>query len=272
MLTPENIGRVFDLEQPRVAEMPIHPAHQPGYSYLLHRRHEDEYEPEGETGSRSGASGIIVCMEHSGTHMDALCHQSDDLTLFGGVKVNNDVQTTRGFKRLAVEEVPPLLSRGVLLDVPAKEGVEELEPRYAVSEEDLEECCEAQGVSVEPGSVVLVRTGNARHWSDTNRYLAGPGMTVSASNWAAEKQVLAVGADNMAWDVLGLYDPGLGCTLPGHLLILARHGIYIIENLQLEELAEAKVYSFFFVCVPLKFVGATGSLVRPLALIPSSIQ
>src|SRR5215213_9899576 len=162
MLALEEIERVFDLEQPRVAGMPIHPAHLPGYSYLLHRRHEDEYEPESETGPRSGASGIIVCMEHSGTHMDALCHQSDGLALFGGVKVNSEVQTTRGFKRLAVEEVPPLLAPGVLLDAPAKDGVEELEPGYAVSQEDLEECCEEQGVSVEPGSVVLVRTGNAR--------------------------------------------------------------------------------------------------------------
>lgn len=267
MLVPENIGRRFDLEQPRVASMPVHPAHQPGYSYQLHRRHEDEYEPESETGPRSGASGLIVCMEHTGTHIDALCHQSDNLVLFDGVKVDSKVQSTRGFKKLAVEEIPPLLAPGVLLDVPAKEGVEELNPGYAVSEKDLQECCEEQNVSVESGSVVLVRTGNARHWGENERYLAGPGMAASASNWLAEKQILAVGADNMAWDVPGLYDPGLGCTLPGHLILLARSGIYIIENLQLDELAEATAHSFFFICLPLKFVGATGSPVRPLAIV-----
>ena len=74
---PDGPTRVFDLEQPRTAEMPIHPAHeQAGYSYLLHRRHEDEYRPD-ENGPRTGAAGIIICAEHTGTHIDALCPQSD---------------------------------------------------------------------------------------------------------------------------------------------------------------------------------------------------
>ncbi|MGB3682627.1 MAG: hypothetical protein WA990_09090, partial [Rubrobacteraceae bacterium] len=84
----------------------------------------------------------------------------------------------------------------------------------------------------------------------------------------ADKRVLAVGADNMAWDVIGDVDPDLGCTLPGHLILLARHGIYIIENLMLDDLAAAGHHSFQFVCTPLKLVGATGSPVRPLAIVP----
>jgi len=258
---------LFDLEQPRTAEMPIHPAHeQAGYSYLLHRRHEDEYRP-GESGPRTGAAGLIVCAEHTGTHIDALCHQSDALVLYGGVKVDNSVQTPRGFRRHGVEEIPPILAPGVLLDVAASKGVGELEPGYAVTDADLEACCNAQAVSVEPGSVALVRTGNARHWGAPERYLAGPGMAASASYWLAERRVLAVGADNMAWDVPGLRDPDLGCLNPGHLILLARHGVYIIENLALEELAAAGAYRFDFVCTPLKFVGATGSPVRPVAVV-----
>jgi kynurenine formamidase len=91
-------------------------------------------------------------------------------------------------------------------------------------------------------------------------------MDSSASYWLAERGVLAVGADNMAWDVPGLKDPELGCTLPGHLILLVRRGIYIIENLNLEGLAAAGRYRFDFVCTPLKLVGATGSPVRPLAI------
>jgi kynurenine formamidase len=72
----------------------------------------------------------------------------------------------------------------------------------------------------------------------------------------------------MAWDVPGVRDPDLGCLLPGHLILLARRGIYIIENLALEELASTGGYRFYFVCIPLKFVGATGSPVRPLAVVP----
>ncbi len=76
---PIDSGRVFDLEQPRTRDMPVLPPHQPGFDYFLHRHHEDEYRPDQETGSRSGASGVVICMEHSGTHIDAICHQSDDL-------------------------------------------------------------------------------------------------------------------------------------------------------------------------------------------------
>jgi kynurenine formamidase len=261
-------ARIFDLEQPRTAEMPIHPAHrQAGYSYLLHRRHEDEYRPE-ETGPRTGAAGVVICAEHTGTHIDALCHQSDALTLYGGIAVDRRVQTSRGFTRLGVEEIPPILAPGVLLDVAAIKGVGELEPGYAVTDGDLQACCDRQAVSVEPGSVALVRTGNARYWEEPERYLAGPGLAASASYWLAERRVLAVGADNMAWDVPGLRDPELGCLNPGHLILLARYGIYIIENLALEELAAAGVYRFDFVCTPLKLVGATGSPVRPVAVVP----
>jgi kynurenine formamidase len=259
-------AHIFDLEQPRTAEMPIHPAHQQaGYSYLLHRHHEDEYRPE-EAGPRAGAAGVIICGEHTGTHIDALCHQSDALVLYGGVAIN-EVQSSRGFARLGVEEIPPIVAPGVLLDMAAKEGVDSLEPGYAVTGEDLAECCEKQGVSIEPGDVVLVRTGNDRYWNDPERYLAGPGMDSSASYWVAERRVLAVGADNAAWDVPGLKDPELGCMLPGHLILLTRYGIYIIENLKLDELAAAGHYRLRFVCAPLKLVGATGSPVCPLAIV-----
>jgi kynurenine formamidase len=258
--------RVFDLEQPRTERMPIHPAHrQAGYSYLLHRHHEDEFRPE-TSGPRTGAAGVLICGEHTGTHIDALSHQSDSLTLCGGVPVE-EVQSPRGFSRHGVEEIPPIVAPGVLLDVAAKDGVESLDPGRVVTAADLAECCEAQGVSVEAGSLALVRLGNAGFWDDEERYLAGPGMDASAARWMADKNVPAVGADNMAWDAPGLKDPELGCLMAGHLILLARRGIYIIENLALDELAASGRYNFEFVCTPLKLVGATGSPVRPLAIV-----
>src|SRR5215211_5754971 len=108
-------ARVFDLEQPRFAGMPIHPAHQPGYFYALHRRHRDTYRPE-EHGPRSGASGVLTMMEHTGTHIDALCHQACGLTLFGGTPTDM-AETPFGFREHGAETIPPLLRRGVLLDV-----------------------------------------------------------------------------------------------------------------------------------------------------------
>ncbi|MBA2534517.1 MAG: cyclase family protein, partial [Rubrobacter sp.] len=169
------VEHIFDLEQPRTENMPIHPAHkQAGYSYLLHRHHEDEYRPE-ETGPRTGAAGVLICSEHTGTHIDALCHQADALTLCGGVAVG-EVQASRGFTRHGVEEIPPIVAPGVLLDVAAKDGVDSLQPGRVVTAVDFEECCEVQGVGVEAGNVALVRLGNASFWDDEERYLAGPGM------------------------------------------------------------------------------------------------
>jgi kynurenine formamidase len=89
-------------------------------------------------------------------------------------------------------------------------------------------------------------------------------MAASASYWLAGKGVVAEGADIMACDVIGAKDPDLGVILPGHLILLTRNGIYIVENLQLEVLA-ADQHRFSFFCTPLKFVGATGSPVRSLA-------
>jgi kynurenine formamidase len=257
---------IFDLEQPRTEKMPIHPAHQQaGYSYLLHRHHEDEYRPE-KSGPRTGAAGVLVCAEHTGTHIDALSHQADALVLCGGVPVG-EVQSPRGFTRHGVEEIEPILAPGVLLDVAARDGVESLDPGRVVTAADLDECCKLQGVEVEAGSVALVRLGNARFWGDEERYLVGPGMDASAAYWMARRDVLAVGADNMAWDAPGLRDPELRCMMAGHLILLARQGIYIIENLALDELAASGHHTFEFVCTPLKLVGATGSPVRPVAVV-----
>jgi len=256
--------QVFDLEMPRFQGMPIHDAHQPGYVYVLHRRHTDGYNPTGPD-RRASASGVIVCMEHSGTHIDAISHQSDAQILYGGANAN-DVSNSKGFTEGGVEEIDPIIARGVLLDVPRFRGVDEIPAGEAIDAPELRACAAAQGVSIQPGDVVLVRTGNGRHWNDAKRFLAGPGMTGDVSRWLADIGVHAVGADNMAWDLLGLRDPQDG-MLPGHLILLARHGIYIIENLALEELAMAGHNHFTFVCIPLKFVGATGSPVRPIALV-----
>ena len=259
--------RVIDLEQPRRQGMPVIGVHQPGYAYFLHRRHEDSYRPERQ-GPRSGSSGVIVAMEHSGTHIDAICHQAEDLRLYGGVPAR-DAATSTGYLHHGVEEIAPIVARGVLLDVAAHRGVDEVPAGDAISADELRVCAERAGVAVGAGDVVLVRVGNARNWDDPDRYLAAAGVAGDASAWLAGLGVLAVGADNMAWDVIGRHDDAYGCELPGHLVLLARHGIYIIENLALDELAAAGRSVFTFVCAPLKLVGATGSPVRPLALLPA---
>jgi kynurenine formamidase len=256
---------VYDLEQPRTTDMPVIESHRPGYYYALHRRHSDTYDPE-QNGPRSSASGMIVCMEHTGTHIDALCHQAEHLTLCGDVPVK-EVEKNGGFTSHAVEDIPPIVGSAVLLDVPALLGVGRLEKGYRISVDELRECCERQSTEIRHGDTVLVRTGNAQRWHDEDAYLAGPGVAARASEWLADQGVIAVGADTMAWDVIGHFDEEYGCQLPGHLILLARRGVYIIENMNLEQLASDGHYRFEFICLPLKFTGATGSPVRPIAIV-----
>jgi kynurenine formamidase len=258
-------ARVYDLEQPRSAGMPIHPVHRPGYHYALHRRHRDTYRPEVQ-GPRSSASGVLTMMEHTGTHLDALCHQACGLKLFGGLPVEQ-AETPAGFTQLGIETVPPLLGRGVLLDVAGWKGQERLPPRYSIPAEELAGCAAAHGVEVHSGDVLLVRTGYGALWHDESAYLGAAGVAKSGTLWAAERGVAAVGADNMAWDVPDERDPETGATLFAHVHLLTQKGIYIIENLNLEELARDRVFQFAFVGIPLKLTGATGSPLRPLALV-----
>ncbi len=254
---------VYDLEQPRYADAPIFAAHRPGFFYSLHRRHE-----AGLGEARTSASGLIIAAEHSGTHIDALCHQAENLVMFGGIRADAQVQTSSGFTQLGVETITPLIARGVLVDVARHRGVERLPAGDAVGADDLEAAAGAQGVTVGAGDVVLVRTGNGAQWRDTEEYLRGPGISAEASQWLADRRVIAVGADNVAWDASGVPEPHRG-SLPGHVILIVRHGVYIIENLLLEALAAAAATEFVFVCVPLKMVGVTGSPVRPLAVVPA---
>ena len=104
-------ARVFDLEQLRYAGAPSHPAHVPGFNYFLHRHH-----ARGAEEARTSASGLVVMPEHSGTHIDALAHQAENLTLHGGVHVDDGIQTSGGFRVLGIDTMAPLVTRGVLLE------------------------------------------------------------------------------------------------------------------------------------------------------------
>ena len=251
-------ARVYDLEQPRYPGAPLHPSHEPGFHLFLHRRHEANAAER-----RTGASAVVTITEHSGTHLDALSHQAWDMEMHGGVRVDPAVQTPAGFTRLGVETVPPIVARGVLLDAARHAGVDRLAPGAEV--DDLESVARAQSVEVRPGDAVLVRTGNGALWHDRPAYETGAGVGLAASRWLAERRPLAVGADTLAWDRPDARDPELG-SVPGHVVLIVRAGIYIVESLYLEELARDERWEFGFVCLPLKMRGGTGSPVRPVAI------
>lgn len=251
---------VFDLEHERYVGASIFPAHWPGYIYTLHRHHEHAQ-------GRTSASGTLTMQEHSGTHIDALCHQAVEMEMFGSVGVSPQVQTPRGFSELGIETVPPILRRGVLLDVAASHDVNELPQGYLVSADDLQLAAKRQRVEIRAGDCVLVRTGAGRRYEESDEYLLGAGIGASGARWLAARRPYLCGADNTAFDSPTDVDPELG-TLPSHSILIVQSGIYIVENLALEALSQERKYEFLFVCLPLKLRGVTGSPVRPLALVP----
>jgi kynurenine formamidase len=257
--------KVYDLEQPRYAGMPGLAALTPPYTYLLHRRHADTANPAAN-GPRSGATGLLLSSDHLGTHIDALCHQADEFKLFGGEKLSPAIETPAGFTQHGAETIAPIVAQGFLLDVAYHHKASALPADYVITAEDLEATMKAQGRLMMGGGVILIRTGYGQYWNDAGTYSHAAGLSPAANRWLLARQPLAVGADNLTWDAPGARDETTGANLFGHLELLARHGIYIFENLNLEGLAADFVDHFLFIAAPLKLKGATGSPVRPLAV------
>ena len=261
-------ARVYDLEQLRFAGMPALKMLQPVYYYSLHRQHRTSFDPKNE-GPRTGASGMLFMSDQSGTHVDALCHQAYDQSLFGGVLVDHSVETPWGYKRLGADTIPPILQRGVLIDVPASKGMEHLPDGYAITEEDLRTACEFEKVVIKEKDVVLVRTGFGKFWNDPEKFGRYAAVSSSATRWIADRRMSMVGVDNPSWDVFGERDPVTKANLLGHVELIVKRGIGIIENMYLEELSKDACFEFLFVGLPLKLKGATGSPMRPIALCPA---
>ncbi|WUO43932.1 cyclase family protein [Streptomyces sp. NBC_00285] len=253
----------IDLAQPLANGMPCSPNH-PGFRMVLSRRHGDMVRADGG----SAANEVIVTGGHVGTHIDALAHVSQDGLLHGGLD-GAEAQTGGAFAVHGIDAVRPRLCHGVLLDVAALHGVQRLPGGYGITAEDLAEAADRAKVRPRPGGVCLVNTGWSTLWSDPPGYLGldsgVPGVTPDGAQWLARHEIVAAGADTSAFEQV---HPGRGhATLPVHRILLVEHGIHIIEHLRLGGLAARGLAEFAFVLAPLNIVGATGSPLRPLALV-----
>ena len=256
-------ARVFDLGRPMFPGMPQSPNH-PAYTHTLPRRHGDAFRP----GGGSAANDLIVTGTHVGTHIDALAHVSQDGLLHGGVDAAQ-AQAGGKFLDLGIHTVQPWLCRGVLLDIPAALGVDACDDDHEVTPDELDAAVARQGVEPGAGDVALIRTGWGRRFADgapfVGRETGTPGVGEAGARWLAQRGVRAAGAETIAFERIA---PGAGHSiLLAHRVLLVDHGIHIIETMDLEELAQARAYEFLFVLSPLPLVGATGSPVRPLAVV-----
>lgn len=264
-------GRVFDLELTRFPGMPMWAGHPP-FQVVTYRT------PPGTRAQNNGCnifpgentnqvgviSEMVIATQHSGAHMDALGHitsGADDHWYNGTAGENlGDFGPTVGDG----SQLPALITRGVLVDVAADLGVDRLEKGHPITAEEFERALGE--VTLQRGDVVLVRTGQLSVWPDAEKMAEthGSGITREVADLCVAAGARAVGADTESLEVQPSVVPGN--PHPVHERLLVDSGVHILENIYLEELSAAGAQEFLFLALPPKISGATGGMVRPMAI------
>jgi len=252
-------GTVYQLGRVYEAGMPLygtrHYSLKIPYAFAMPGKNQANYHDD----IISGELGQI------GTQFDGLGHVGIGDLFYNGNR-KSDFVTPDGFKKLGIENVGAIVTRGVLIDVAKYKGVPRLQSPYAITVADLTGALQRQKVDIRPGDVVLVHTGWGSLWMKDNATFnaSSPGISIAAGEWLASKEVVVVGADN--WGVEAFPNPDPNRAAPVHQLLLAKNGIYLHENLATEVLARDNVYEFAYVFAPLRLKGATGSPGNPIAI------
>ena len=258
-------GVVFDLAHVLHADIPAFPG-RTFRQYLttnyhqINRRRSDAG-PEGW--GRNNVNWIVeqvTATQQMGTHVDALNHlQSGDRT-YNGYRLA-DIAEDHGTNKLGVDTLPQIVTRGVLIDVAARRGVERLEPGDVIGVDDV------AGADVRPGDAVFFHTGWGSLWgADNDRYGEGePGPGMAVAGWLVEHGVALTGCDTWSYGPVPAEDPAEPFVVPQTLN--TRHGVVVVENLRLAEIAAAGLTEFLLVISHAKLRGATGAWVAPLAIV-----
>ena len=225
----------------------------------------------------SAAAEAITMSCHTGTHIDALCHigeaQDKDgkadpagqVRLYaspGKTVAAADQVDLHGQKHLSIAEMPPIVQRGVLLDVAGNLGVSVLPDCYQITSADVEATLKKQNTEIRPHTAVLIRTGFYQHLAAGNLACrdAIAGLSLEGAKALHGQGMNLVGADNMSVEAVPPLDHSV------HRYFLVHNGVTHVENLFLEELAKEQVYEFLLIITPLRLAGATGSWVHPIAI------
>ena len=217
------------------------------------------------------ADDYVFMPLQAASQWDALAHVYYDGLMYNGFSAESI--TGRGAAHCSIDRLGKgVVGRGVLLDVARLRGVPWLEPLDVITADDLDEACTRQGVTVGRGDILLIRTGWRQKWL-TERDAAAwrspqPGLGIDCCEWLAGREVAAVGSDNRAVEVLPARPPNV--FLPLHMVLIRDMGMPLAEILDFEELADDcvadDVWEFFLCAPPIKFTGAVGSPINPLAL------
>ena len=255
-------GRSISLAQP-IFERMMNSPHRTRPAHFMRRDNADNAPASRHAGGFQFAEDTVVLPLHVGTHIDCLCHVWTDDRLFNGFP-GNGVRSS-GALRLGADKLPPIVTRGVLLDFVAIKG-RPCADGESIGVDLVVEACKRAGTDIRPGDAVLLRTGwyeahEAARRSDFNRE---PGIDVPAALLLAEAGAAVVGADNFAVEVLPFPD---GPAFPVHQRLIRDYGIPLLEGLVLAPLAEAGARDFLFMAAALPIVGGTGSPLTPVAVL-----
>jgi kynurenine formamidase len=209
---------------------------------------------------------IITGWVGVGSQLDGLGHIGVDYVYYNCVKAADFVQAD-GLKKYGMEKVPAIATRGVLLDMVGLTGSDPVKEGTAFNRSEIEAAMKRQGIkSIERGDVVLFYTG----WTkligkDSKRYNTGePGLGVDGAKYLASLGVAMVGADT--WGVEAVpFEKNAG-VFEVHQILLALNGIYILENMNTEEMVKDQAWEFLFTLGPSRITGAVQAIINPIAI------
>jgi kynurenine formamidase len=247
----------------------FHSLGDPGYQYwLTHTPHGTVVDNPNGLGAKmnqkvSYTGDAISMYTHMGTHIDALNHFGLNGKIWNGFTPEKHLGD-KGWKKTGAEKIPPIVARGVLVDVAAAIGP--LPENYRISASDLQQTLGLQRIGLAKGDVVLIRTGQAKHYDQADQYLNNyPGISLEAVKWLVEEQgIMLLGADNLSFEA---FPPEKEDNwVPVHTYLLAEKGVMFMEQMYLEDLGKDQIYEFAFIAASLKLRGASGSPLRPIAI------
>jgi kynurenine formamidase len=201
----------------------------------------------------------------TGTKIDGLGHIGVDNVYYNCNK-NSEFVQANGLTKLGIENLPAMATRGVVLDMASYFGKNPLPEGTVFNRKEIDEQAQRQGVEIRKGDVVLFYTG----WltlvgKDDKRYISGePGLGKGGAEYLASKEVVAVGADTWGLDAIP-FEPGVG-VFEVHQILLARNGIYILENVDTTELVKDKAWEFLFVLGASRITGGVQAIISPVAI------
>lgn len=200
-----------------------------------------------------------------GTQLNGIGHIGIDNVYYNGNK-SADFVTVEGVKKLGIEKVPPMVTRGVVLDMAGYYGKTIVPGGTEFTVADIQAVLKKQGITLRKGDVVLFNTG----WleligKDNKQFLeVEPGIGMEAAKWLADQQIVAFGGDTWASEIYP--DPKTGEEFPVNQFMLAKRGIYNLELIDSRPLVREKIWQFLFVLGQPLYIGSTQVNVNPVAI------